>query len=130
MGGPTIAWTPGRVDFAEGQGVTPDGRLPDAAQGAEHLRAIFHRMGFNDQEIVALSGAHALGQCHDDRSGFLGPWTDTPTEFTNHYFTFLKDKTWNLKTWNGPAQFENADGASLMMLPTDMALLTDTTFRK
>lgn len=24
-------------------------------------------MGFNDQEIVALAGAHALGRCHPDR---------------------------------------------------------------
>mmetsp|Transcript_56927 Transcript_56927/g.78928 ORF Transcript_56927/g.78928 Transcript_56927/m.78928 type:complete len:323 (-) Transcript_56927:30-998(-) len=130
MGGPTIDWTPGRTDFAEGQGVTPDGRLPDAAQGAEHLRAIFYRMGFNDQEIVALSGAHSLGFCHDDRSGFVGAWTDTPHEFSNKFFKYIKDKKWNLKQWNGPAQFENADGGELMMLPTDMALLTDTSFRK
>ncbi len=41
----------------------PDGRLPDAAKGPPHLRDIFYRMGFNDQEIVALSGAHALGRC-------------------------------------------------------------------
>ena len=34
------------------------------------------RMGFNDQEIVALSGAHTLGRCHADRSGFVGPWTN------------------------------------------------------
>lgn len=33
-------------------------------------------MGFNDQEIVALNGAHTLGRCHSDRSGFLGPWTN------------------------------------------------------
>ena len=32
-------------------------------------------MGFNDQEIVALSGAHAVGRCHEDASGFWGPWT-------------------------------------------------------
>lgn len=36
---------------------TPDGRLPDATQQHDHLRKIFYRMGFNDQEIVALSGA-------------------------------------------------------------------------
>ena len=41
----------------------PDGRLPDASKGPPHLRDIFYRMGFNDQEIVALSGAHALGRC-------------------------------------------------------------------
>lgn len=32
-------------------------------------------MGFNDREIVALLGAHALGRCHEDRSGYWGPWT-------------------------------------------------------
>ena len=43
-------------------------------------------MGFNDQDIVALSGAHALGRCHRDRSGFEGPvnrktaGADTATE--------------------------------------------------
>lgn len=33
-------------------------------------------MGFNDQEMVALIGAHSLGRCHADRSGFDGPWTN------------------------------------------------------
>jgi catalase (peroxidase I) len=48
--------------------VTPDGRLPaaDAGDGAgketrKGLRAVFGRMGFDDRDIVALSGAHALG---------------------------------------------------------------------
>eukprot|EP00041_Stephanoeca_diplocostata_P018266 m.380939 g.380939 ORF g.380939 m.380939 type:complete len:349 (+) comp20965_c1_seq8:180-1226(+) len=130
MGGPKIKWNAGRTDFSAGEGVTPDGRLPDATQGPEHLRAIFNRMGFNDQEIVALSGAHALGFCHDDRSGFVGPWTDTPHEFSNKYFQYMLNKKWQLKKWNGPAQFENADDGTLMMLPTDMALLTDTSFRQ
>jgi cytochrome c peroxidase len=66
-----------------------DGRLPDASQGHDHLRQIFYRMGFNDQEIVALSGAHALGRCHTDRSGFDGPWTFSPTTFTNDYYNLL-----------------------------------------
>jgi cytochrome c peroxidase len=38
---------------------------------------------FNDQEIVALSGAHAMGRCHTDRSGFEGPWTFSPVTFSN-----------------------------------------------
>ena len=39
MGGPKIPWRPGRIDgFAKD--VTPDGRLPDAAQGQDHLRAV------------------------------------------------------------------------------------------
>jgi cytochrome c peroxidase len=83
---------------------TPDGRLPDASQGNKHLRAIFNRMGFNDQEIVALSGAHALGRCHTDRSGFDGPWTFSPTVVTNEYYKLLLNEKWGWKKWNGPKQ--------------------------
>ncbi len=54
----------GRVDQTDGTKCPPNGRLPDASQGAQHLRDVFYRMGFNDQEIVALSGAHTLGRCH------------------------------------------------------------------
>ncbi len=36
--------------------IPPDGRLPDAKQGADHLRTIFYRMGFNDQVRSLLSG--------------------------------------------------------------------------
>lgn len=108
LGGPTIPWRPGRVDYKDDSKVVPDGRLPDASKTQGHLRDIFYRMGFNvsslvggrrplmglalvpqplpplppppqDQEIVALAGAHALGRCHTDRSGFEGPWTRSPT---------------------------------------------------
>lgn len=72
MNGPVIPWKGGRSDvdtkvaLAQPQKVNfflikvipPNGRLPDAAQGSSHIRDIFYRMGFNDQEIVALSGAH------------------------------------------------------------------------
>ena len=49
---------------------------------------------FNDQEIVALSGAHALGRCHTDRSGFEGPWTFSPSTVTNDYYKLLFDEKW------------------------------------
>jgi len=48
-------------------------------------------MGFNDQEIVALAGAHALGRCHAEASGYVGPWSPTPTMFNNAYFTLLNN---------------------------------------
>ncbi|WVR06298.1 cytochrome c peroxidase, mitochondrial [Kwoniella sp. DSM 27419] len=128
-GGPTVPWRPGRIDGFEHH-VTPDGRLPDAAQAQDHLRFIFYRMGFNDQEIVALSGAHALGRCHTDRSGFEGPWTFSPVTFSNQYFSLLVDEPWQWRKWKGPAQYEDKKTKSLMMLPTDMALVKDKSFKK
>jgi cytochrome c peroxidase len=139
MGGGKIKvpWKSGRSDVptkvAEAQTskyVPPNGRLPDAAQGAQHVRDVFYRMGFNDQEIVVLSGAHALGRCHPDRSGFTGPWTYTPTRFSNQYFKLLLSETWIEKKWDGPLQYVNShDEDALMMLPTDMALIWDPKFK-
>ena len=39
MGGPKIPWRPGRIDGFAAQ-ATPDGRLPDASQGGQHLRDV------------------------------------------------------------------------------------------
>ncbi|KAI1472633.1 heme peroxidase [Daldinia caldariorum] len=146
MGGPDVAWRGGRTDFADDSKVPPRGRLPDGAQGAAHLRAVFHRMGFDDREIVALSGAHNLGRCHADRSGFHGKWVNNPTRFSNQYYKLLLANDWKTTTLpNGVTQFayveEDDDGEDataeengekpegLMMLPTDMALLSDPGFR-
>ena len=94
MDGPDISWRPGRADAVSAAEAVPDGRLPDAKQGYSHLRDIFYKMGFDDQDIVALSGAHALGMCHGDRSGFIGPWTTTPLSMDNAYFKNLVDMKW------------------------------------
>merc|ERR1712141_467719 len=87
---------------------------PDGDKHASHLRDIFYRMGFDDRGIVALSGAHAVGRCHTDRSGFWGPWTHAESTLGNE--------------WKGPPQFENKDG-DLMMLSTDLALVEDPGFK-
>ena len=73
-----------------------------AAGPGDHLRNVFYRMGFTDQEIVALSGAHTLGRAKKTRSGFgqdvtkytkNGPgkpggssWTPEWLKFDNSYF--------------------------------------------
>jgi len=129
MGGPKIGFTPGRSDAPDAKNIPPNGRLPDAAQGAKHVRDVFYRMGFNDQEIVALVGAHCLGRCHTDRSGFSGPWTRAPTTFSNLFFKELLENKWEVKKWNGPKQYTDPTG-ELMMLPADLALRDDPEFRK
>ncbi|GAA5824518.1 hypothetical protein JCM11251_000456 [Rhodosporidiobolus azoricus] len=128
LGGPYVEWRAGRKD-GNVENCTPDGRLPDGDKGADHIRHIFYRMGMNDNEIVALCGAHALGRCHTDRSGFVGPWQYAPTTFSNEYFRLLFDEKWQEKKWQGPPQFENKTDKSLMMLRTDMALTTDKGFK-
>ncbi|KAK5074313.1 hypothetical protein LTR51_004900 [Lithohypha guttulata] len=126
----------------------------EANAGLQHARAFlepikkrfpFITMGFNDQEIVALSGAHNLGRCHSDRSGFEGKWVNNPTRFSNTYYKMLLVNDWKRKKLdNGKEQFvyvdedlaeENEDGEAseepeeLMMLPTDIALIQDLSFR-
>ncbi|KAL1345399.1 hypothetical protein AAHE18_08G114500 [Arachis hypogaea] len=110
-GGPEVPFHPGREDKAD---PPPEGRLPDATKGNDHLRELFvQTMGLTDQDIVALSGAHTLGRCHKDRSGFEGPWTSNPLVFDNSYFTELV----------------GGEREGLLQLPTDKALLEDPVFR-
>ena len=126
--GPIIGWSSGRVDEPVSS-VAPDGRLPNADMGspqktADHLRdGVFYRMGFDDREIVALSGAHALGRCHPDASGYDGPWTPTPTTLNNGYYSLLLNVEWTPRDWDGPFQYEDPS-KKLMMLPSDLLLLT------
>ena len=74
-GGPKIDMRYGRTDLPEDQCGDTDGLpagnapFPDSDGPAGHLRNVFYHMGFNDQEIVALSGAHTLGRAFKNRSG-------------------------------------------------------------
>eukprot|EP00566_Odontella_aurita_P020585 CAMPEP_0113551908 /NCGR_PEP_ID=MMETSP0015_2-20120614/14773_1 /TAXON_ID=2838 /ORGANISM="Odontella" /LENGTH=369 /DNA_ID=CAMNT_0000452827 /DNA_START=132 /DNA_END=1240 /DNA_ORIENTATION=- /assembly_acc=CAM_ASM_000160 len=140
MGGPPIPWGYGRTDAPDSSAVTPDGRLPGADSGkpgydesdSAHLRATFNQMGFDDGDIVALSGAHALGRCNKWASGYDGTWTTDPVAFDNSYFVLLESLRWRRREWDGPFQYEAraVGGKALMMLPTDLALLRDPSFRK
>jgi catalase (peroxidase I) len=81
MGGPAVAWRPGRKDAEQGHSVE-DGRLPDASRGFPHLRDVYTRQGFNDQELVALSGAYSLPN----------PGHNSPAAFNNSYFVRVLGK--------------------------------------
>ncbi|MBA0595787.1 hypothetical protein Gorai_012644, partial [Gossypium raimondii] len=76
-GGPKIPMKYGRVDVSRPNECPEEGRLPAAGppSPADHLREVFYRMGLNDKEIVALSGAHTLGRSRPDRSGWGKPET-------------------------------------------------------
>lgn len=143
MGGPEIPVRMGRQDYwvdgtahAKFKGIdveappTASAHLPAASGDAAHLRDVFNRQGFGDRDIVVLSGGHSVGRCHIERSGYDGAWTENPTEFDNSYFTNLVNLTWKPREWDGPLQYTDEETGTLLMLPTDMALLTDPEFRK
>jgi L-ascorbate peroxidase len=158
-GGPNIGLRYGRLDSSQ-DGCPEEGNLPAAAPGPNgmyggpggtastedptpegHLRKVFYRMGMNDEEIVALSGAHTLGRAFKDRSG-LGKektkftdgsmdqhfadgskapfkpggqsWTEQFFVFDNSYFKIMPDPT--------------AD-EDLLKLKTDVAVFDDENFR-
>jgi hypothetical protein len=127
-GGPKIPFRFGRTDNEDQSRVVANGRLPDGSKGADHVRDVFGRMGFTDQETVALIGGHTLGSCHVTRSGYDGPWTRNPLKFDNQFFRNLLALEWTPKKWNGPLQYEDPTG-ELMMLPADLAIRDDPKFR-
>lgn len=130
-GGPKIPMKYGRVDTTGPEQCIKEGNLPDAGppNPAEHLRNVFYRMGLNDKEIVALSGAHTLGRSRPERSGWgkastkyteAGPglpggqsWTPDWLKFNNSYFAEVKAKR----------------DEELLVLPTDAVLFEDEAFK-
>lgn len=148
MQGPKIPFRAGRADAPSGESCPPEGRLPDGQAGpadpesnesivatAAHVRKVFNAYGFNDKQMTCLIGAHALGRCHTDASGYEGPWTNAPTTFSNDYYTKMLELTWTVRAWSGPAQYETFaygknTGGDLMMLPADLVLVRDPEFRK
>ena len=136
MGGPKLKFSYGRVDEMDPSAVTPDGRLPNADVGdgpgpkeRDHLRKIFGRMGFKDQEIVALSGAHALGRCHADASGYVGPWSGTPTLFNNSYFVLLKGLKWAPNDEAAKFQYKDPSGEFLFIFVRAIRLTSCFVYR-
>lgn len=131
LNGSVATWRWGRKDAQSGAECNQDpSRLPDAMQGADHIRDVFSRMGFTDREAVALIGAHCIGECHANASGFVGPWTHSKLMFSNEFFVALLNEKWVVDKSKPQKQFTDTATKQLMMLPADMAVREDPKLRK
>ena len=155
MGGPVIPTQFGRVDAeSSAESVeSQEGRLPDGDKGVDHLREIFHPKGFDDKDIVALSGAHTVGGCKAERSGFEGDWTENKLSFDNtcmrprleplsaslrltsvrvpaatDFSEMLKKEYVLGKASTGEPQYMHEASGTIMLI-SDLALLEDDKFR-
>ncbi len=68
-----VAFSRSNAHLADGKNCPPDGRLPDASKGPQHIRDIFYRMGFNDQACTPSTMSHVRSRSetywHAVRSG-------------------------------------------------------------
>ncbi|GMM34801.1 hypothetical protein DASC09_021260 [Saccharomycopsis crataegensis] len=132
LGGPKIEWKSGRTDVLDTKYVPENGRLPIGSKNSDHIRNVFGRMGFNDQEIVCLIGAHTLGRTHKKYSGWEGKWTDDPIKFDNEFYKVLLDNNWEWRTVpeTGKYQYFQQGNNDIMMLQTDMEMIKDSEFHQ
>lgn len=160
-GGPIIPMKYGRVSVPGPEGcVGPKSRdgfadnagLPDAMppfgcgaqDAASHLRNVFtKKMGFTDEEIVALSGAHTIGRAFKERSGTcpFGYTNSCASKYTKSACVARKDGKAGVGMAGGAAWTKNwltfdnryfldykEQDKDLLWFPTDEALHTDPGF--
>jgi len=136
MGSPPIPFCGGRIDVSANQSKIDSKYLDpniynDAWTGtADQVKESFSIMGFTIEEMTVLNGGgHSIGQAHIKTSGFLGPWTNNPTNLSNDFFTTLLNNNWTVTTvpTSGNKQYQDATG-TLTMFGTDMVFKTDAEF--
>merc|ERR1711879_530049 len=84
-------------------------------------------------QVCPWTGGCGTGKGKDTyTTGIEGPWTTTPTRWTNEFFQMLLDHEW--EKWVGPGgkwqwRMKNDPSNPLMRLTTDIALLYDDRYR-
>jgi len=152
MGGPKIPLRYGRLDadkspdlsvapFGLPDALPPFGGGPSCAQSpAAHLRYVFYKYGMNDQEIVALSGAHTVGRAFKDRSGAVPYGYSNATAYTAKGCPFaMTSQTNGGQSWTKEwLKFDNSyfqmpmqgqADKECIAFPTDRVLTTDPGFK-
>lgn len=116
---------------------TNEWNYPDAAWNYTEMMAWYSEdddgFSMNETYVTALMGAHSLGLCTTDNSGYDGDFTTAPGTFDNDYFKYLYDYAENYtNVANEPNstdddykyQWEWTDN-DIMFLNTDIELVYD-----
>lgn len=138
MGGPCVKWRPGRLGLGP-EGAIVGTKAVDSQRSLNVDRCITGLTlqvrsdwaAFSDREMVALIGGLAVckGYPTTGSNRRREEWSRSPASFTNEYFRDLVGSSWTLTHHDGPDQFENGAGGSVMHME-DMVLLWDKRLRK
>ncbi|KAK3246039.1 hypothetical protein CYMTET_44410 [Cymbomonas tetramitiformis] len=117
--GPTIPFQWGRIDATNCD--FDEGRFPDSTESHRALD-VFQRLGFSNEEMVALMGAHTLGRAVQANSGFSGSWARSEDRFDQFYLKTLLDIPWRrVEVGANTGKMQWVVG-NRIMLNADMAL--------
>ncbi|KAG2424571.1 hypothetical protein HXX76_014451 [Chlamydomonas incerta] len=115
----------GRVDAVEGEHAAHAQPPRVLANKILQVRDNAAVMGLSPREAVALA-ARPRSPSQQQRLGYSGSWTHTPSRVSNQYFKVLLGETWlRTNSSEGLEEFAAAGGKGLFMTPTDLAIKWD-----
>jgi len=118
----------GRTDCDTAPHTDVDVHLPSALLNHSSVVTFFaNEFGFDENETVALLGAHTLGRASSDNSGFSGTWiVGEANFFNNEYYKKLVDSglSWRHRDAGTDNWQWNVQG-EVFMLNVDVALYKD-----
>ena len=64
----------------------------------KRLSIIYLNFIFFHFKVTALMGAHSLGMCHEEKTGYNGPWTPEDLKgFNNEFYQNLVNSTFTFR---------------------------------
>ena len=119
----------GREDCRTSPTTTLVIEFPNPHSNLDHVMEVFRNgMGMTERQVVALMGAHSLGSCTPENSGFLGPWDRSEFTLNNGFYTELVNSDWAQDRLVFPDphfQWNTADANITARMPGRMMLNTD-----
>ena len=102
---PNVVIRYGRKDCSTSPNSDNDFGFPNAHGDLEHVMEVFRDgMGMTERQVVAIIGAHALGQAAPQNSGFQGPWAPPGNRLDNGFYRQLRGRNngWHQSQLNFP----------------------------